>query len=233
MWELDCEEGWALKNWCFRTVVLKTLESPLDCKEIKPVSPKENQPWIFIGRSDAEAEAPILWPPDMKNRLIWKDPHAGKDWRWEGKGMTEDEMVGWYHWLNRHMSLSKLRELVMDRETWRAEVHRVTKSQTCLSNWTQLNCIPYMCVSESRSIISDSLPPHGLYSPWNFPGQNNLDWVVFPFSRGSSQPRKQTQESNPGLPCCRQILYQLSHKGSIPYIIMPKIFTHTNIYIIG
>ena len=94
MWELDYKESWALKNWCFWTVVLeKTLESPLDCKEIKPVHPKENQSWIFIGRTDAEAETPILWPPDAKNWLIWRDPDAGKEWRL-GKGTTEDEMVG-------------------------------------------------------------------------------------------------------------------------------------------
>ena len=95
MWELDHKEGWALKNWCLQTVVLeKTLESPLDCKEIKPVNPRGNQPWIFIGRTDAEAESAILWPPDAKNWLIRKDPDAGKDWRQEEKGTTEDEMVG-------------------------------------------------------------------------------------------------------------------------------------------
>ena len=101
MWELDCEEGWALKNWCFWTVVLeKTLESPLDCKEIQPVHPKGNQFWIYIGRTDAEAETLVLWPPDVKHWLIGKDPDAGKDWRREEKGPTEDEMVGWHHWLN-------------------------------------------------------------------------------------------------------------------------------------
>ena len=99
MWELDYKESWAPKNWCFWTVVLeKTLESPLDCKEINP---KGNQSRVFIGRTDAEAEAPILWPPDAKNWFIRKDPDAGKDWRWE-KGMTEDEMVGWHHWLDGH-----------------------------------------------------------------------------------------------------------------------------------
>ena len=101
MWELDCEEGWALKNWCFWTVVLeKTLESPLDSKEIQPVNPKGNQSWIFIGRTDAEAETPILWPPDAKSWLIWKDSDAGQDWGHEKKGMTEDEMAGWHHWLD-------------------------------------------------------------------------------------------------------------------------------------
>ena len=97
MWELDYKEGWALKNWCFRTVVLeKTLESPLDRKEIQPVHPKEDQSWVFIGRTDAEAEAPLLRPPDVKSWLIGKDPDAGKDWGQEEKGVTEDEMVGWH-----------------------------------------------------------------------------------------------------------------------------------------
>ena len=103
MWDVDHKKGWALKNWCFWTVMLeRTLESPLDYKEIQPVHPKGNQSWIFIGRTDAEAEAPILWPPDAKNWLIKKDPDAGQDWRQEKKGTTEDEMVGWHHWLDGH-----------------------------------------------------------------------------------------------------------------------------------
>ena len=103
MWELDYKESWAPKNWCFWTVVLeKTLESPLEFKVIQPVHPKRNQSWIFIGRTDVEAETPILWPPDGKNWLIGKDPDAGKDWRQEGRGMTEDEMVGWHHQLDGH-----------------------------------------------------------------------------------------------------------------------------------
>ena len=105
MWVLDHKGGWALQNWCFWTVVLeKTLESPLDSKEIKPTNPKGNQPWIFIGSSDAEAETPTLWPPDAKSPLIGKDPNAGKDWRQEEKGTTEDEMVGWHHRLEEHKS---------------------------------------------------------------------------------------------------------------------------------
>ena len=103
MWELDYKESWVLKNWRFWTVVLeKTLESPLACKEIQPVHPKGNLSWIVTGRIDTEAETPILWPPDGKNWLIWKDPDAGKDWRQEEKGTSEDEMVGWHHWLDGH-----------------------------------------------------------------------------------------------------------------------------------
>ena len=102
MWELDHNESWAQKNWCFWTVVLeKTLESPLDCKEIQPVH-LGDQSWAFIGRTDVEAETPTLWPPYAKSWLIWKDPDAGKDWGQEEKGMTEDEMFGWHHWLNAH-----------------------------------------------------------------------------------------------------------------------------------
>ena len=103
MWELDCEEGWALQNWCFWTVVFeKTLESPLDCKEIQLVHPKGKQSWIFMGRTDVEAVTTILWSPDAKNWLIWKDPDLGKNGRQEEKGTTEDEMVGWHHRLDGH-----------------------------------------------------------------------------------------------------------------------------------
>ena len=105
MWELDYKESWVLKNWCFWTVVLeKTLESLLDCKEIQPVHPKGDQSWVFIGRIDAETETPIFCPPDAKNWLIWKDSDAGDVWRWEEKGTTEDEIVGWHYWLDGHES---------------------------------------------------------------------------------------------------------------------------------
>ena len=105
IWELDYKESWAQKNWCLWTVVLeKTLEGPLDCKEIQPAHPKGDQSWVFIGRTDVEAETPVLWPPDAKSWLIWKDPDAGKDWGQEEKGTMEDEMVGWHHRHNGHGS---------------------------------------------------------------------------------------------------------------------------------
>ena len=139
MWELDDKESWVQKNWCFWIVMLeKTLESPLDFKEIQPVHSKGNQSWIFIGRTDAEAETPIFWPPDFKNWLIWKDSGARKDWRWGVRGW---QRLRWFdgitHWID--MSLSRLLELVMNREVWRAAVHGMAKSQTWLSDWMELN----------------------------------------------------------------------------------------------
>ena len=118
MWKLDHKECWAMKDWCFWIVVLeKTLESPFDCKEMKPVNPKRNQSWIFIGRTDAEAKDVVLWPPDAKSWLMRKDPDAGKDWRQEEKGPTENEMVGRHHWLKGHQ-FEQAPGQVKDRDAW-------------------------------------------------------------------------------------------------------------------
>ena len=137
MWELDHKESWAPKNWCFWTVVLeKTLKSPLDCTEIQPVSPKGNQYWIFIRRTDAKVGAPIFWPPYAKNGLTGKDHDAVKDWRQE-KGTTEDEMIGWHHRFDRHEF--EQASGVEGQGFWCAAVHGVTKSRMRLSNWTELN----------------------------------------------------------------------------------------------
>ena len=135
MWKLDHKEGWAPKNWYFQIVVLeKTLENPLDSKEIKPVNPKGNEPWIFIGRTDTEADGPILWPSDVKSWHIGKDPDAGKDWKWTEKGMTEDEMVRCII-DSMATTLNKPREIVEDRGGWSAAVPEVAKSWTWLGNW--------------------------------------------------------------------------------------------------
>ena len=135
MWELDYKENWALKNWCVWTLLEKTLESPLDCKEIQTFHPKGDQFWVFIDRTDVEAEIPILWPPDVKSWLIWKDPDAGKDWGQEEKGTTEDEMVGWHHWLNGHEFVETPKNSE-GQGSWHAAVHEVAKSQTQFSKWT-------------------------------------------------------------------------------------------------
>ena len=139
MWELDHKEGWGLKNWCFQIVVLeKTLENPLDSKDIKPINPKGNQSWIFIGRTDVEAETPILWSSDVKSWLTGKDPDAGKDWRQEEKGLTEDAIVGWHHWHNGQ-------ELCIFQETVKPGVLQPMRSQRVGHNWAteQKNILLY------------------------------------------------------------------------------------------
>ena len=145
-------------------VLEKTLESPLGCKEIQPVHPRGDQSWVFIGRTDVEAEIPVLWPPHAKSWLIGKDPDAGRDWGQEEEGTTEDEMAGWHHWLDRpkpSMGLGRLWELVMDREAWRAAIHGVAKSRTRLSDWTELDW------SHSTEKV---MPPHSSALAWKIPG---------------------------------------------------------------
>ena len=134
MWELDHKEGWTMKNWCFWAVVLeKTLESPLDCKEIKPVNLKGNLSWIFIQRTVVEAEAPILWPLDSKSWLIRKNSYAGKDWRQEEKGTTEDEMIRWHCWLNRHEFEQALGDSLTCYTPWRCKESDTTEQ---MNNWS-------------------------------------------------------------------------------------------------
>ena len=143
MWELDHKEGWVPKNWCFWTVMLqKTLKSPLNWK-IKPVHPKGNQLWIFIRRTDAEAETPIFWLPDAKNWLIWKDPDAGKNWRLEEKGMTEDEIIGWHHWVNGRVWVSSRSWWWTEKsiELQSMELQRVGHNWVTELYWTHMHLI--------------------------------------------------------------------------------------------
>ena len=166
MWELDCEEGWALKNWCFWTVVLeKTPESPMDCKEIQPIHSEGDQPWDFFGRNDAKAETPIVCPLDAKSWLIWEDPDAGRDWGQEEKGTTEDKMVGWHHRLNGHGF--GWTPVVGDRQgglaccgSWG---HKESDTTERL-NWTELNTAGTLdyCKTKGNSLMASLtiLPPH-------------------------------------------------------------------------
>ena len=179
MWELDCEEGWALKNWCFWTVVLeKTLESPLDCKEIQPVHSEGDQPWDFFGRNDAKAETPVLWAPHEKSWLIGKDFDAERDWGQEEKGTTEDEIAGWHHRLDGHESewtpgVGDGQGGLACCDSWGLKESDTTERL----NWTELNWQLFWLVWLFTSL---------LYAPW---GQSSLlfcSWFLSPISRHST-----------------------------------------------
>ena len=157
MWELDYKESLVQKNWCFWTVVLeKTLESLLRCKEIQPVNPKGDQPWTFIGRTNAKAEIPILWPPDANSWLIGKDPDAGKDQGQEEKGTTEDEIVGWHHWLDGH-AFEQALGVDDGQESLHAAVQGVMKGQTRLGDWSELNWTPVLRINLCPSFLRHSV----------------------------------------------------------------------------
>ena len=194
MWELGYKESWVPKNWCFWTVVLeKTPESPLDCKEIKPVNPKGNQSWIFIGRIDTEAKAPILWPHDAKNWLIGKDPDAGKDWRQEEKGMIEDEMVEWHHQPNAHefeqaAGVGDGQGSLASCSPWG---HRVRH------NWvTELNWTPWTRRTKSwdqeNSVETKLVGNFREAQWWRLSAFTAMTWVKFPVREGRSCNKNRT-----------------------------------------
>ena len=188
MWELDYKENWAPKNWCFWTVLLeKTLESPLDCKEIQPVHPKGDQSWVLFGRNDAKAETPVLWPPYAKSWLIGKDSDAGRDWGQEEKGTTEDEMAEWHHRLDGHEfewtpGVGDVQGGLACCGPW------VAKSRTQLSDWTDwLGSVTQSCLTLCDP-MDCSLPGSSVHG---ISQARILEWVAISYSRVSSWPRDQ------------------------------------------
>ena len=190
IWELDYKESSVLKNWCFWTLVLeKTLESPLNCKEIQPVHPKGHKSWIFIERTDAEVETPILWLPDVKNWLIWKDPDAGKDWRWEEKGMTEDEIVGWHHqlwtwvwlypgswwWTGKHGMLQSLEEEIANTSVFLPGKFHEHRSQMDCSPWS----CKELCMTYQLTMHAGAYKKQSTYKKINFIAKSRNDLYYF------------------------------------------------------
>ena len=201
MWELDHKEGWALKNWCFWTVVLKkTLESPLDCKEIQPVQTKGDQSWVFIGRTDDEAEAPILWPPHVKSWLTGKDPDAGRDWGQEEKGTTEDKMAGWHHRLDGHefeqtLGVCDGQGGLACSDSWGCNESDMTE----WLNWTELNWIWVILkvnvkalVAQSCLFVTPKTAAHQAPLSMGFSRQEYWSGLPCPPPGGSSWPRDRT-----------------------------------------
>ena len=195
MWELDCEESWALKNWCFWTVVLEeTLDSPLDCKKIQPVHPKGDQSWMFIGRTDTEAETPILWPPHAKSWLTGKDPDVGRDWEQEEKGTTEDEMAGWYHWLDAHEfgwtpGVGDWQGRLACCDSWG---HKELDTAEQL-NWTELNLWFFFSLSSSWFFFKDYRPVTVFWMSLNLCVPDTFQWV----HSGVHCWNKATEQSSP------------------------------------
>ena len=185
MWELDCEESWVPKNWCFWTVVLeKTLESPLDCKDIQPVHSKGDQSWVFFGRTDAKAETPILWPPHAKSWFIGKDSDAGRDWGQEEKGTTEDEMAGWHHWLDA------------PEFGWTPGIGDGQGGLVCCNSWSRKES------DTTEQLNWTGLRPARLLCPWD-PLSKNIGVCCYALLQGIFL----IQELNPGLLHDSQILY--------------------------
>ena len=222
MWQLNHKEGWVLKNWCFQVVVLeKTLESPLDCKEIQPVSPKGNQLWILTGRTDAEAEAPILWPPDVKSRLSGKDLDAGEDWGQEEKEVTQDEMVGWHYWFNGHefeqtLGVGEGQWSLVCCSPW-------GHNDSDTTEWLSIHTHPVRVQGRGAEGAPDSsLSLPGIYFTFQ---SSRKSFIPVPPNLTGLRPQVSLSTSNPTLdiqiPTCMEH-HSISHGEPIPFLVQLK-----------